>query len=94
MKSTLDSVCVTFHHCHQRFSFVLVMGKPWSGLLSNSNRLLRGKLRHIKNFKTLFEQKSISTWMAPNRKWLEHSAQQELGPDLQGKGAEAKIGNY
>ena len=62
MKSALatDSVSVPIHyHCQQVLS---LSGETWSGLLSYLNELFRGKLRHMKNVKGLFEQKPILLW--------------------------------
>ena len=62
-----DSVCVPVHHHHHPVSLVLVTGQLWSVLLSNLNILLREKLRHSKNFKSLVEQKSIPVRQRPTR---------------------------
>lgn len=40
--------------------------------------MLKDKLKYIKNFKSLFEQKVYSNWAVTSRKWLRMFHRQEL----------------
>ena len=56
--------------------------------------MLKDKLRHIKNFKSLRGQKIDSSQGVSNHKWLGALHKQKPGKDLCKESAEAKKGNY
>ena len=57
------------------------------------NQELRDKLRHVTNFKSLFEQKSIWLWQHQTGSGWEHSTGRSPGKDPHKESVEAKKGN-
>ena len=55
---------------------------------------LKDKLRHIKIFKSSFEQKIDCRGAAPNQKCLGKLSYRSQGKDLHKEGGEVKKGNY
>lgn len=54
--------------------------------------LLKDKLKHVKNGKSLSEQKISLNQVVPNCKWLGSLHQQELEGDFHGEKEESKAG--